>query len=100
MQMSDASRRQAGPRVAWSEPPPVDGVTPRFALVVFVDIVAPHASTTPEPVAGVFPPGIDRALATRRCLTWSGVSHGDRPSTSAAAPETMPVEKDVPDPSP
>src|SRR3954447_11278300 len=100
MQLPLASRKHAGPRVACSEPPPLDGVTPTLALLVVADMVAPHASTTPDPVAEVLPPGNWRALAISRCLTWFGDNHGDLPSISAAAPDTMPVENDVPEPFP
>ena len=33
---------------------------------------------------------------TMICLTWSGVRFGLRSSNSATAPETMPVDMDVP----
>src|SRR3954454_19187255 len=94
------SRKQAGPRVACSEPPPLDGVAPALALDVKVLIVAANASTTPAPVADVAPPGSVRAVDSNRCFTWSGVNHGERLRTSAATPETMAVENDVPDPLP
>src|SRR3954447_802325 len=100
MQMPEVSRRQAGPRVACSDPPPADGTTPAFALPVEVLIVAPQASTTPAPVAAVALPGSALADVTSRCFTWFGVSQGDLPRSSAAAPETMPVENDVPEPLP
>jgi hypothetical protein len=100
MQLPDASRRHAPPRVACNDPPPDDGATPELALAVNVVIVAPQASTTPAPVAAELAEGAERAVDSRRCFTWFGDSNGDLPRISATVPDTMPVEKDVPDPLP
>src|SRR4051794_8539791 len=100
MQLPSASRTHAGPLVACSDPPPVAGVRPWFALERSLLITEPKASTTPEPVPDVLPPFIVRAVEVTRNLTWFGVRPGLRLSTSAATPDTRPVANDEPEPLP
>jgi len=40
---------------------------------------------------------LNRAVAISRALTWSGVQSGCRDSRSAAAPETIGADSEVPD---
>src|SRR4051812_47001699 len=100
MQLPELSRRQAGPRVACSDPPPADGTTPALALVVQVFIVAPRPPPPPARAAAAAPPGTPRAAATSRCSPGPGATHGALWRAGAAAPATMPVENDVPEPFP
>src|SRR3954465_14671900 len=100
MQLSPASRRHAGPLIACSDPPPVAGVAPWFALERSLLIAEPKASTAPEPVPGVLPPFIVRAVEVTRNLTWFGVRPGLRRNPSAATPDTRPGANDEPEPLP
>ena len=86
------------PRDSSSEPEPSERGRPALAAAVELLSVAAAASSQPAPTRCTSVTGPGRAVPTSRALTWSGVSDGVRDSTSAAAPETTPLENEVPDP--